>query len=73
MVDVTGSILANDMGLGKTLPMLAAIVNSTQRALEFAFTNTRAPTRDWQSITPSKATLVIVPSACKSAAILIKT
>lgn len=63
---MTGGILADDMGLGKTLSMLAAIVVSLDRALEYAFTSTRAPTVQWQDNTPSKGTLIIVPSACKS-------
>jgi SWI/SNF-related matrix-associated actin-dependent regulator of chromatin subfamily A3 len=62
MEDVAG---ADDMGLGKTLSMLAAIVASHGQALESAYTRTRAATQYWLDITPSKGTLVIVPSARK--------
>ena len=65
MDEVTGGILGDDMGLGKTLSMLAAIVVSLDDALRFAYNSTRAPIQYWQDITPSKSTLVIVPSACQ--------
>lgn len=65
MEEVTGGILGDDMGLGKTLSMLAAIVVSLDDALRFAYNSTRAPIQYWQDITPSKSTLVIVPSACQ--------
>jgi SWI/SNF-related matrix-associated actin-dependent regulator of chromatin subfamily A3 len=65
MEDVAGGVLADDMGLGKTLSMLAAIVASHGQALESAYTRTRAATQYWLDITPSKGTLVIVPSARK--------
>ncbi|KAH7090598.1 DNA repair protein rad5 [Paraphoma chrysanthemicola] len=51
------------MGLGKTLSMLAAIVSSLPRALQSAFSDTRAPLSQWQDAAPSKSTLVLVPSA----------
>lgn len=65
VVDTPGGIIADDMGLGKTLSMLAAVVASAPQAVEHAFISTRAPTLHWQDITPSKSTLVVVPSACK--------
>jgi SWI/SNF-related matrix-associated actin-dependent regulator of chromatin subfamily A3 len=66
VVDAPGGIIADDMGLGKTLSMLAAVVSSATKAIEYAFSNTRADASHWQDITPSKSTLVVVPSACKS-------
>ncbi|KAF2116188.1 SNF2 family N-terminal domain-containing protein [Lophiotrema nucula] len=61
--DVLGGVLADDMGLGKTLSTLAVIVGSLDRALQFAVSGTDKPTTQWQSMVPSKATLVVVPSA----------
>ncbi|KAI0623253.1 DNA repair and recombination protein RAD5C [Pyrenophora tritici-repentis] len=43
--------------------MLAVIVNSLGRALDYAVTHTRGSTTSWQDITPSKTTLVVVPSS----------
>jgi len=63
--DSLGGILADDMGLGKTLSILAVIVTSIRHALHFAVAGTRGPSTLWRSIVPSKATLVIVPSARK--------
>jgi SWI/SNF-related matrix-associated actin-dependent regulator of chromatin subfamily A3 len=65
MEDVLGGILADDMGLGKTLSALAVIVDSLGRALDYAVTRTRGSTTYWQEVTPSKTTLVIVPSSRK--------
>jgi SWI/SNF-related matrix-associated actin-dependent regulator of chromatin subfamily A3 len=67
MDDTLGGIIADDMGLGKTLSMLAAVVASLTRAVEHAFSTTRGPTSYWRDKTPSKCTLVIVPSARKLA------
>jgi SWI/SNF-related matrix-associated actin-dependent regulator of chromatin subfamily A3 len=63
--DSLGGILADDMGLGKTLSILAVIVTSLSHALHFAVVGTRGPSTLWRSMVPSKATLVIVPSARK--------
>jgi SWI/SNF-related matrix-associated actin-dependent regulator of chromatin subfamily A3 len=65
MEDVLGGILADDMGLGKTLSVLAVIVDSLGRAVEYAVTHTRGSTTYWQEVTPSKTTLVVLPSSCK--------
>lgn len=66
MEDVLGGIVADDMGLGKTLSMLSAIIKSSSRAIDFAVEQTRAPAKAWSDVVPSKATLVVVPSACAS-------
>jgi SWI/SNF-related matrix-associated actin-dependent regulator of chromatin subfamily A3 len=65
MEDILGGILADDMGLGKTLSTLAVIVNSLGRALDYAVSHTRGSTTYWQEVTPSKTTLVVVPSSRK--------
>jgi hypothetical protein len=54
------------MGLGKTLTMLTVIVQSLPRAIAFAIAGTTAPSDYWRMVTPSKSTLVIVPSSRKS-------
>lgn len=56
-------ILADDMGLGKTLSILALIVSSLHRALDFAIQRTSGASHAWINVVPSKATLVVVPSA----------
>jgi SWI/SNF-related matrix-associated actin-dependent regulator of chromatin subfamily A3 len=65
MEDILGGILADDMGLGKTLSTLAVIVDSLGRALDYAVTHTRGSTTYWQEVTPSKTTLIVVPSSRK--------
>jgi hypothetical protein len=53
------------VGLGKTLTVLATILSSKQSAVDFAlskFSNT--PQEENQPV-PSKATLILVPSARK--------
>ncbi|KAK3377269.1 SNF2 family N-terminal domain-containing protein [Lasiosphaeria ovina] len=59
--DVLGGIVADGMGLGKTLTMIASIVATLPGADEFA---TRGPSSgdSRAPLTPVKATLVIVPS-----------
>jgi hypothetical protein len=62
--DMLGGIIADGMGLGKTLTMIASVVASLPRADEFEARG--AP--DGSStirLPPVKATLVIVPSVCK--------
>lgn len=56
--EFVGGIISDEMGLGKTLTMLAAVVDSLLDAEAFA------DVRNSQSL--SQATLVIVPSVCKS-------
>ena len=62
--DFRGGILADEMGLGKTLTMIANIVSSRRHALDFAVAKAPRMSTDCASdIIPSKATLVVVPSA----------
>ncbi|KAF2848795.1 hypothetical protein T440DRAFT_556368 [Plenodomus tracheiphilus IPT5] len=63
MDDVTGGMISDDMGLGKTLSMLAVIVDSLGRAVEGALADLQGATTHWETMTPSKATLVVVPNA----------
>jgi SNF2 family DNA or RNA helicase len=55
-----GGIIADDMGLGKSLTMLAAIYQSRVSAGRFSGETNQAVTL--QARTPSKATLIVVPS-----------
>lgn len=58
-------LLADEVGLGKTLTMLSAIANSLKEAYEFSFLT--GPDFDDQSpIQRIRATLVVVPSARKA-------
>ncbi|KAI3572908.1 DNA repair and recombination protein RAD5C [Fusarium oxysporum f. sp. albedinis] len=56
--EVLGGILADDMGLGKSLSMLSAIFNTMDRAQDYV---TNAPGTERLS-TKSRATVIIVPS-----------
>lgn len=58
-----GGIIADQMGLGKTLSMLAAISLTRNAAAEFAGDTVSSSMEDRPK---TKATLIIVPSACKS-------
>ncbi|KAL2843330.1 SNF2 family N-terminal domain-containing protein [Aspergillus pseudoustus] len=64
-VDICGGILADDMGVGKTLSMIAGIVHDirlTQTPLVGAESNGDAGTSVGSSLIPTLSTLVIVPS-----------
>ena len=60
-------MLADDVGLGKTLSMLSVIVSSLQRAGSFESSRAQMVAQSMEDVIASKATLVIVPSARKSA------
>lgn len=62
--DMLGGIIADGMGLGKTLTMIANIVASLSHADEFAASDT-ASGEPRTHLIPVKATLVIVPSVCE--------
>ena len=59
-----GGIIADGMGLGKTLTMIASIVANLPRADEFEARGASDGTSQ-TSLPPVKATLVVVPSVCK--------
>ncbi|KAI9148085.1 DNA repair protein RAD5B [Paramyrothecium foliicola] len=59
--DVPGGILADGMGLGKTLTMIASIVTSLIRAEGFSKTVPNYPANG-AALVPVQSTLIIVPS-----------
>ncbi|KFA52196.1 hypothetical protein S40293_00600 [Stachybotrys chartarum IBT 40293] len=58
--DIRGGILADGMGLGKTLTMIASIVGSLARAERFP--NSQNLSGSNETLIPIKSTLVVVPS-----------
>lgn len=64
-----GGILADDMGLGKSLTTLSNIIGSLDHARDYSKSMVASPSTVSNTISPSrmtaKSTLVIVPSACK--------
>ena len=64
-VDMQGGILADGMGLGKTLTMIASIVASLHRAEEHGKARPLWRKEANASVTPVKSTLVILPSICR--------
>ncbi|KAI0105553.1 SNF2 family N-terminal domain-containing protein [Nemania sp. FL0031] len=56
-----GGLIADTMGLGKTLTILVAILHSTREAALFGNVP-RAPEYEYEGNLPTKATLVVVPS-----------
>jgi len=65
--DVPGGMLADDVGLGKTLSMLSVIVGSLERAGRFELSRAQVISQSMEDTLASKATLVVVPSARKAA------
>jgi SWI/SNF-related matrix-associated actin-dependent regulator of chromatin subfamily A3 len=64
--EVLSGIIADDMGLGKSLVMLSTIANSSDRAIAFAQpNNTRDEGEEVTNRANSRATLVLTPSTCK--------
>jgi SNF2 family DNA or RNA helicase len=62
--DLLGGILADDMGLGKSLTMIATIVTTMASAKRFA-TRILATNHIAETIKiPVKSTLIVVPYAC---------
>ena len=60
-----GGIISDDMGMGKSLTMLSAIVASLAAAESFAQSERRNLASSGVRKPASKATLLVVPSACK--------
>jgi len=60
----TGGIIADAMGLGKTLTVLSAIVHSMDAACRFILPSGQIAVNDRLAY-PVKATLVVVPSTRK--------
>jgi SNF2 family DNA or RNA helicase len=66
-VETGGGILSDEMGLGKTLTMLAAMIHSAEEARAFAINAYHVVSLGTEhALIPSRATLVVVPSPCKS-------
>jgi SNF2 family DNA or RNA helicase len=66
-VETGGGILADEMGLGKTLTMLSAMIRTAGKAKEFASSSYHGMNLGTEhSLIPSRATLVVVPSPCRS-------
>lgn len=63
-LDIRGGILADEMGVGKTIVALATIAASRDRASHFGFSSPPGGESD-TGRRRSKATLVIVPSSRK--------
>jgi hypothetical protein len=59
-----GGILADVMGLGKTLTMVSAVVHSLEDAASFEYMDTTAET-DAHLLYSTRATLVVLPQARK--------
>ncbi|ROV93845.1 hypothetical protein VMCG_08824 [Cytospora schulzeri] len=57
-----GGLVADVMGLGKTLTILVSILRSTEKAVEFGHFNHPEQSVGVKTV-PTKATLVVVPSA----------
>lgn len=68
-VENGGGILADDMGLGKSLTMLSTIVGSLDHAQKYANSKPLSQSSTWDDIcyikSASKSTLVVVPSDCR--------
>ena len=62
--DAAGGILADDMGLGKSLTMLTAIAASLPDAYRFVTTKTDGNLNK-EMLPNARSTLIIVPSARK--------
>jgi SNF2 family DNA or RNA helicase len=60
-----GGIISDEMGMGKSLTMLSAIVGSLAAAEFFAQSGRRDMAPKGARKPGSKATLVVVPSTCK--------
>ena len=63
--DAAGGILADDMGLGKSLTMLSAIVGTLETANSYARSEICGSQASSQRRLTSTATLIIVPFACE--------
>lgn len=60
-----GGLIADVMGIGKTLTMLTSILHSANKARDFSYFGHSLPVSETQTLL-TKATLVIVPSVRKS-------
>jgi SWI/SNF-related matrix-associated actin-dependent regulator of chromatin subfamily A3 len=63
--EARGGIIADDMGLGKSLTILSAIASSLGEAAEFASTHQASSIEPLHAQNRSRATLIMVPSTGK--------
>jgi SNF2 family DNA or RNA helicase len=61
-----GGVLADEMGMGKSLAILALLIRTLERAHEWADGHRNEERSHSRAQTYSHSTLVVVPSACKS-------
>lgn len=64
-IEPCGGILADHMGLGKTLSTISLIVSSTDRAEQFAQGHCLSSPSGRFPLINTKASLVVVPSVCE--------
>lgn len=64
--EASGGILADEMGLGKSLVTLSVITGSLDEAEKFAGRQGQEQSDISQKKNPTQATLIVVPSTCKS-------
>jgi SNF2 family DNA or RNA helicase len=64
--EIGGGILADEMGMGKSLSILALIANTLKASYDWARSQT-STSPDWEdsNLRNNRATLVIVPSASR--------
>lgn len=62
--DIPGGLLADAMGVGKTLTMIASIASSMENANLFVSNETTGSSPDMHWRCPINSTLILVPSAC---------
>lgn len=61
-----GGILADEMGMGKTLTMISVIVQSLSQASSYVTEMQSSEHHSGKAQIYSHSTLIVVPSACKS-------
>jgi SWI/SNF-related matrix-associated actin-dependent regulator of chromatin subfamily A3 len=64
--EARGGIIADDMGLGKSLVILSAIANTLTDAAEFVSVWKQDSASSLNALVPSRATLILVPSTSKT-------
>lgn len=60
-----GGVLADEMGMGKTLSMLALVINTLEEGQEWAARSNSEDLTQCDIRNYAHSTLIIVPSACK--------
>jgi SWI/SNF-related matrix-associated actin-dependent regulator of chromatin subfamily A3 len=68
--EARGGIIADDMGLGKSLVILSAIATTLPDATAFASVGKYASVTPQHAQVPSRATLILLPSTSKNTLVL---